>query len=224
MLRFCLTNEQVSILERIVEQIKEFLDKWLPFDLPYLDNISIGSGGLVSIRGIIVGITIGLIIASFGTIYNKRFLGSFVRHMLRNDCLDHASAKTLYELGYLKNAGVRGAIKSGGSLSRWVRCVEEDEFYAELDKKRAEFEEANKDDKKAKFVEPKFKRDLNTMHFYIPEERKYKADIKFDAKGASIFSFVAVVIVAIALCVAMCYLLPDIIKMVDNFVSITSGK
>ena len=67
MLRFCLTNEQVSILERIVEHIKEFLDKWFPFNLPYLDNISVGTGGLVSIRGIIIGIAIGLIVASFGT-------------------------------------------------------------------------------------------------------------------------------------------------------------
>ena len=35
-------------------------------------------------------------------------------------------------MGYLKNPVIRGVIKSGGSLSRWARCVEEDEFFAKL--------------------------------------------------------------------------------------------
>lgn len=221
MLYFCLAKEQ-SLIEELWEY---FVDKYFSIELPYLENFSIKTGGLVSITGIIFGIAIGIVIAAACTIYNKRYIGSFVRRVLSCQCFDAKSAKTLDELGYLKSPGVRGVIKSGGSLSRWVRCAEEDEFLSEIEKKRAEFEEEHKDDeKKPKFVEPEFKRDLNTMHFYIPEDKKYAADIRFDEKGANIGVFIAVVIFTILLCAFICYFLPDLLKMIDNFISITKGN
>lgn len=221
MLYFCLAKKQT-----LIEELWEYLvDKYFSIDMPYLENFSIKTGGLVSIQGIIVGIAIGIVIAAACTIYNKRYIGSFIRRVISCQCFDAASAKTLYELGYLKSAGVRGVIKTGGSLSRWVRCAEEDEFYTEIDKKRAEFEEEHKnDDKIPKFVEPEFKRDLNTMHFYIPEDKKYAAEIRFEEKGANIGVFVIVVIAAILLCALICYFLPDLLKMIDNFISITKGN
>ena len=221
MLYFCLAKKQ-TLLEELWEY---FVDKYFTIDMPYLENFSIKTGGLVSIRGLIVGIAIGIVIASACTIYNKRYIGSFVRRVISCQCFDAKSAKTLYDLGYLKNAGIRSVIKSGGSLSRWVRCAEEDEFLADIEKKRAEFDETHKDDQtKSKFIEPEFKRDLNTMHFYIPEEKKYTAEIRFDDKGANIGVFIVVVIAAILLCAFICYFLPDLLKMIDNFISITKGN
>ena len=88
---------------------------------------------------IIIGLTIGIIIASFSTIFNKRYVGDFIRKMIYEDCLDAKRAKTLYELGYKKSPAIRGMIKSGGTLSRWVRCVEEDEFLTKVNKMREEF-------------------------------------------------------------------------------------
>ena len=221
MLSFCLAKKQ-TLLEELWEY---FVDKYFTINMPYLENFSIKTSGLVSIRGIIVGIAVGIVIASACMRYNKRYIGSFVRRVISCQCFDAKSAKTLYDLGYLKNAGIRGVIKSGGSLSRWVRCAEEDEFLAEVEKKRAEFEEIHKDDKtKSKFVEPEFKRDLNTMHFYIPEEKKYAAEIRFEDKGANIGVFIIVVIAAILLCAFICYFLPDLLKMIDNFISITKGN
>ena len=221
MLCFCLAKKQ-TLIEELWEY---FVDKYFSIDLPYLENFSIESGGLVSIRGIIVGMAIGIVIAAACTIYNKRYIGSFVRRVISCQCFDAASAKTLDELGYLKSAGVRGVIKSGGSLSRWVRCAEEDEFFAEIEKKRAQFDEAHKDDeKKPEFVEPEFKRDLNTMHFYIPEEKKYAAEIRFEEKGANVGVFIVVVVAAILLCAFICYFLPDLLQMIDNFISITKGN
>ena len=220
-LYFCLAKEQ-TLFE---ELWKYFVDIYFSIDLPYLENFSIKSGGLVSIRGIIIGIAGGIVIAAACTVYNKRYIGSFVRRVISCRCFDAASAKTLDELGYLKSAGVRGVIKSGGSLSRWVKCAEEDEFFAEIEKKRAEFEEAHKDDaKKPKFVELEFKRDLNTMHFYIPEEKKYAAEIRFEDKGANFGVLIVVIIAALLLCAFICYFLPDILKMIDNFISITKGN
>ena len=213
--------KEPSLIEELWEY---FVDKYFSVDLPYLENFTIETGGLISLQGIIIGITVGLIIASAGTIYNKRYIGSFVRRVISCGCFDAKSAKTLYDLGYLKSPGIRGVIKSGGSLSRWVRCAEEDEFLVEVEKKRAEFEEAHKnDEKKPKFIEPEFKRDLNTMHFYIPEEKKYAAEIRFEDKGANVGAFILVVLLSLAICALVCYFLPDLIKMVDNFISVVKG-
>lgn len=217
MLNFALSKQQ-SLLSELWEY---FIDKYFSVEVPYLENFKLGSGSLVSLRWIIIGIVIGIVVASACSIYNKRYVGDFVRKVISEECFDASSAKTLYELGYLKHPAIRGMLKSGGTLSRWIRCVEEDDFIAATEAARQAFEEEHKNHSKPpKFKEPVFERDCNTMHFYIPEDKKYAADVKFDAKGADWRSFVAVTIISVVLCMFICYILPDMIKLVDNFISV----
>lgn len=210
--------------QSLIEELWEYLvETYFTLNLPYFENFSIKTTGLVTLPNILIGLTLGIIIASACTIYNKRYVGAFVRHMLYNDCLDHNSAKTLYELGYHKNPTIRSVVKSGKTLSKWVRCVEEDEFNADIERKREAFAEEHKNDpQKAKFIAPEFKRDPGTMHFYIPEEKKYAAEIKFDAKGANILTLIIVTVIALVLCAFLFYILPDVLKMIDNFISVVS--
>lgn len=221
MLYLALSNDK-SLLKELWEY---FVDRYFTLDMPYLQNFYISSTTLNTLRLLIIGITLGIIFVSFSTLYNKRYVGDFIRKLLYEECYDASSAKTLYDLGYLKNPGIRGMIKSGGSLSRWVRCVEEDEFLAEQEAQRAAFEEAHKDDpNKPKFKETEFKRDVNTMHFYLPEGKKYAAEIKFDATGANFGSVILVTILAVLLCAFIFYMLPDVIKLIDNFITVIKGN
>ncbi len=213
---------EMSLFEELWQY---FSDKYFSSDLPYLENISVRSSQVIFYKLIIVGLSIGLIIAALCNLFNKRYVGNFIRKMLKEECFDRERAKTLEELGYQKSLGISWVIKSGGSLTRWVRCAEEDDFFAELENKRQSFSEAHSSDKKsAKFKEPQFKRDLKTMHFYIPEEKKYAADIKFDAKGANVIGVIFVTVAAIAFCLIACYMLSDIIKLFDNFISVMSNN
>ena len=59
-----------------------FLDKYFSVEVPYLENFSVQSKALVSFRWIIIGITIGIIIAAICTVYNKRYIGDFVRKVI----------------------------------------------------------------------------------------------------------------------------------------------
>ena len=198
-----------------------FVDKYFSNDLPYLENFTIKGNQFLFYKLIIIGLCVGIIIASLCNLFNKRYVGDFVRKLLSEGCTDQGSAKTLDELGYNKKLGIYWVIRTGGSLTGWVRCVEEDEFVAELEKRREEFNETHASDKKKpKFKEPTFKRDLKTMHFYLPEEKKISAEIKFDPKGATWGGVLLVTVVSIALCLALCYLLADIIKLLDNFLSV----
>ena len=199
-------------------------DNFLSSELPYYENFDIQSNALFSLRGVIIGITIGIIIAAISTVYNKRYLGDFIRLLIYRDCLDPARAKTLSELECDRSAGVRNAIRSGGQLTRWVRCAEEDEFYEVQEQQRIAHEELHKDDKHPpKFRELTFNRDCRTMHFYIPEELKSSAEAKFDAKGANWLGVLIVSGIAIAVGLLSCYYLPEVLTYVDNFLSIING-
>jgi hypothetical protein len=206
----------------LIEELWEyFVDTYFSADVPYLENYSLGTGALVTLQGIIIGLTLGMAIATIGTVYSKRHLGDFIRKLMYEECFDKESAKTLSELGYLKDPGVRGAVKSRGSLWRWARCVEEDEFFKEIELKKAEFDNAHKGEKNPpKFKAPEFKRDVNTMHFYLPEEKKYAAETKFDAKGANLPTVLIVSLLSLILCAFACYILPDVLKLIDNFIGI----
>ena len=106
----------------------------------------------------------------------------------------------------------------------WIRCVEEDEFIAETDAKRAEFEEAHKDDKRPpRFKEVEFKRSCSTMHFYIPEDKVDDIERKFDPKGANLLSIILVCVISVLVCALLSFALPELIKMMDNFVTVVSG-
>lgn len=199
-------------------------DNFLSTELPYYENFDIQSNALFSLRGVIIGITIGIIIAAISTVYNKRYLGDFIRLLIYRDCLDPARAKTLSELECDRSAGVRNAIRSGGQLTRWVRCAEEDEFYEVQEQQRIAHEELHKDDKHPpKFRELTFKRDCRTMHFYIPEELKSSAEVKFDSKGANWLGVLIVSGIAIVVGLLSCYYLPEVLTYVDNFLSIING-
>ncbi len=197
------------------------IDKYFSPDIPPLENFSLGTGSLVSLQIIIIGLSVGIIIALFSTIFNKRYVGDFIRKLIYEDCFDANRAKTLYELGYHRSPSIRGMIKSGGTLSRWVRCVEEDEFLTVVNKKRAEFDELHKNEPRPpRFKEPEFKRDPGTMHFYLPEEKKYAAEVKFDKIGTNFGVAILMTVFAIVLCSFLCYILPDMLQFLDNFIGV----
>lgn len=176
------------------------------------------AGGSGMIPSIVIGIAVGFLIAACMAIFDRRVLGDFVRQVLSHECFSEESAKTLEELGYHKNSFVRGALKSGVSLRRVVKCVEEESFLLATAKEQAEFEaeHANCDGKKPRFREPKFKMDPSVMHYYIPEDLKYVADVKFEKKGTGVHTLVLTFVLVSALAIALLFLIPDLLQMFDN--------
>lgn len=198
--------------------------KYFTMDLTGYENLDFGGARLVSLPQIIVAFIIGILIASFAAIFNKRVLGDFVRVLLQHECHSVENAKTLEELGYLKNTTIRSALRRGVSLRRVVHCVEEEAFERELAEQREAYEKSRASNPSLPaFVEPVFKMDVSTAHFYIHQEDIYMADIKFEKKGTNWFTFGLVVVACIALLFLAFYLLPDIFQYLDNFIGIFKG-
>jgi len=212
-------SEEMSLLEELWAYIE---GKYLTVDLGRYEHINMGSGSLITARNIILGICMGIIIASIVAAYDKNTLGKFVRKIIKDQCFHQNQAKTLEEYGFHKNYFVKSSLRRGnGILNKVVKCVEREAHEEEVAKMREKHLETHENDKD--FVPPKFILDMNTAHFYIPDEEHYAADIRFDHKGSGWRAFLLVIIVTVIIAVLVCFLLPDMIQMVDNMIDIVKG-
>ena len=100
--------------------IGELIDELFSLNLGDYDNLGISASTLTGLRGIIVALFIGVIIGAISSMFNRRVLGDFVRALTSEGCRTPESAKTLAELGFLKNTAVRASLRAGGVLGRVV--------------------------------------------------------------------------------------------------------
>lgn len=205
----------ISQLALLGNSFSDFLNEWFSPEMGEYEYIGISG---TTLRNMIFGLLIGFFLACCITVFDRRVLGDFVRHVLQNECLSKDRAKTLAELGYLKNTFIRGSLKSGVTLRRVVKCVEEEEFLEAARKRRAELEAAfAAEGKKPPKQKPEaFKIDVSVMHFYIPEEMKYMAEVKFEKKGANWVTLLIALLLFIAIAALVIFLLPDLLQMLDN--------
>ena len=196
-------NVFIEAMKELFEYIKT---KYFTIDYGQYSNLGLDplnqSG--VSIEALIIFAMIGMVIACFMGSFNKGTLGGFIRTLLRNNCLLVDSAKTLGELGYLKNTAVRASLKNG-YLKKFVHCVEDEQGIL------------RSSENKTGTVE------FNDAHFYIPEEEKYKVEVRFEGKKTNPLTYVLMVVAAIAITVFLIAILPDILSVLDSFVGSVGG-
>ena len=211
-------SEEMSLWEELWAYLK---GKYFSVNLGEYEHISMGTGSLITLRNVILGICAGIIIASIIAAYDKNKLGKLVRKLIKEECLWPEKAKTLEELGFERNHGIRSNLKRGRVLSKVVKCVEKEAFDKEVEALREAYIAEHGNDKR--FEEPKFKIDIDTAHFYIPDDEHYAADLRFDHKGSGWRAFILVIIVTLIIAILVCFLLPDMIQLVDNMIDILKG-
>ena len=203
----------------LLEEIWEYLEgKYFSVDVGRYEHISVGSGSLVSLQKVVLGVCVGIIIAAGMACYDKNKLGGFVRAVVREQALWPDKAKTLSELGFSRNRAVRMSLRSSNKLGKIVRCVEKDTYDEQMTAARAVYVEQNGNEEG--FFYPQYRVDLENDHFYIPDEEHYRAETRYDNKGSGWRAFVLVCIVAVMAAALICFLLPDMIQLVDNMIGI----
>ena len=196
--------------------VSKYYDVYFNFAIEY-DNLGLTVSDFKMICAIICGFCIGMIIAVFSSLYTKRVLGDLVRATIAADALSPESAKTLYELGFADKLLLRRAVAKSVSLRRVLKCREEEDFIAELNAKREEYAQKREDNGRLpKFKESEYKIDPSADAFFIPEELKYTAEIKFDKKGASMRSAIATSVIVIIAFIAVMIALPELLEFLDG--------
>ncbi len=206
---------QPSLIEELWNY---FSDKYFSLDMTQYDNLNMGTGSIVTMSSIVLGLFIGIVIAAAMACYDKNILGDFVRKVVYEECLSPESAKTLYELGYARSMAVRSNLKRTTKLGRVVRSVERDAYERDTEAARAAYIEKHGSDKG--FSAPPFKLDVDTAHFYIPDEEHYRAEVRFEKGGSGWRAFLLVLLVSVIGIALVCFLLPDMLQLVDNFIGI----
>lgn len=145
---------------------------------------------------VIWAVYIGFMLACILYYYQKKVMGKFVRLVISKGASSPDSALTLSELGYDKDKLIRRELQKSSALRKMVW---------EIDDNYRTGEDG------ILFCAREKSLDLNIGRFYVPEERRIQAEIRYDDKGTDIFALIISAVVMFAAAVAACIWLPDII-------------
>lgn len=206
-------GSQTSFLEDIWNYL---YDVYLRADGNY-ENLGFEKMPLFSIRLTVLGLFIGTVLACIAMLYNKQLVGGIARKLIAYGALSPEGAKTAEELGIAKNPLARYALLSNSALRRFVRCVEEDNFYKEQDEAREAYEKKREQEPSLpEFKGRKYLVDLENAHFYLPEELRIRAEIKYEKKGSGLGSAIFSIIILCILFFALLIVLPMILGFIDS--------
>ena len=207
----------------LIEELWEyFVDTYVYNDTVY-ENLEFG--GLFSVQTLVIGIFVGLAVAALFAVLNKQINGAFVAKLIESGCTSAEGARTLPELDSADKLTVRYGLSRGVNLRGVVRCREEEEYLEASRQKEAEYAEMRLTNPKLpkKFTPKPFKVDPDNHHFYIPEDMRITAEIKFSQKGNSLpIAIISIVAILVAL-VALIVFLPNILNLVDEFIGFLKG-
>lgn len=200
-----------------LEDVWNYLyDVYLRSDGNY-QNLGLEKIPLFSIRLTVLGIFIGMIIACIAMAYHKKVLGDIVRTLIAKECLSPESAMNADELGYKKNFLVKNALERSTSLRSIVKCADEEEFLAAQAEEKTLYEQKREEDPSLpKFKERQFMISASEDRFYIPEDKKIRAEIKFEKKGSGWLATTLSVVLVALLFFAVLLVLPQILTYIDG--------
>ena len=189
------------------------------------ENLGTQGSPIVTVGVVVFGIYIGAVIACAVMFYNRQVIGSAVRRMLNEEIHSRENAKTLLELGYKKNFFIRSLFRDSIALRKVVKCVEEEDFYAEQSKAKAEYDKKRESGEKLpKFREEIYIADVDNDHFYIPEELEITALTKFRKKGSTWASMIIAIVLLTVAFFALLLFLPWFLGEVDTAFGTIAGK
>jgi len=144
---------------------------------------------------IAVSVFIGATVASICVYINKNIIGKAVRALIAANACDTESAKTLSELGLAKNLLIRRALAGKGALRKLVNEV--DDRIVMLPTGSSYFER----DKSV---------DFSTARFYIKEENRIRAELRYSAKGSDLIMLIISIVIYFAIAWMIVLLIPYI--------------
>ena len=181
-------------------------------ELGVYENLSVSDGLPTTARNIILGLTLGTVIAAALMFYTKTVHGKFIRSLLERGCNSPENAATLTELGMFRSDSVRRDLARGGALTRLALCVQRE---ALLEAQNGENEGENAE-KRDTYLD--FHPDFTVARYYIPEDLRYRAEFRYSKKGMSVGFFVLTVILCFVGAALLCSLLPALLGLADRLI------
>lgn len=175
-------------------------------DLGTYDNFSLGSLGAM-LPQIVLAIMLGIILASAAMLYERQYIGGFIRKLLSADAKSEEKALLLTDTGYGKSLIIKRMLRHRDTAVRkLVRFTgEEREEPTPLADGRQRLQ--MKDD--INFAEARF---------YIPEELAARAAVRYDPKGNNWRTFILTVLVSLIGAALLLRILPVFFNFIDSVI------
>lgn len=179
------------------------------------ENIAF-AGSPITLTIIVWGVYAGLVCGCIAASYSRDYLGRPVRALLRNDAVSADSAVTLSELGIKASVLMRHALRDSSVLSKYIAVANPEECRSE--KKRSGFVGAL-----VNFftggAKNKTVTDFGKARLYIPEDKKFAADVRYEKKGPSIPVIVLCIVLGAAVAVGLTFAVPKILELLDQLIT-----
>ena len=154
-------------------------------------NFTFDASARATLRNVILAFCIGILLACLYTLYQKLVPGGIVRAILKAQAHTPEAAKTLAELGLDKNPLYRFELQHNAMLGKMISRAQTP---SDNESETADQEE----------------------RFYVSEENKYRAEIRFDKKGNGVVGLAVTAALTVVLAILLIKLTPAVLGMVDN--------
>lgn len=172
-------------------------------DLGVYDHFSLGSLGAM-LPQIVLAIMVGIILASAAMLYERQYIGGFVRKLLSSDAKTEEKAISLADTGYGKSGVMKVMLRRrDAAVRKLVRFVGEE-----------------REDPRAGGRSAQMKDDIDfaSARFYIPEELAARAAVRYELKGNSWGAFALTVVASLVGAAVLLRILPVFFSFVDSVV------
>ena len=175
------------------------------------DLVSINSSSFLFLVGALyVGLLMGVLFALILRVHSHKIVKAISEH----GAADRDSALTLDELGLGRNRVSRFLLKTDSALRRTVLCANESEFSPRKISGLRRFWR----NKILKNPLPEAT-DFEIARFYIPEEKRVTAELRYSAEQHPVRSFVLAAVGLTVLAVFTVFVLPELLTMFDNLIT-----
>ena len=198
------------------------------FSIPVTEAIDHSTAKTMSI--VIIAICAGVILAALYNFYVRRVPGGVVRLLLSRGATSPENALSAEELGLLDKPFQLWELLRGASLRHIVSAVHPDKTEEAEQLELTEQAEQSKQEGEGCSDDEDTEQESNTpataqdepaidakTRFYIPEDKKIRAEMRFEQKGNGVKALVITCVFSVVLCIALFKLLPLVYTMISNF-------
>ncbi len=214
----------------IHDLLSYFSEHYFTLSFDHYDNFTVSDHAASTLQTTIFAFFLGFVIACGAVAHSRTKQGRFISKLIRNGCLSPEKAMTLSELGEFRNTQVRRELSRGVNLRKLVRCPEEEAYVSSQNESNNQVpdnlpEQNSSENRRRKPKEPpRYPMDFTKDRFYIPEELKHRAEVRYEIRGNTWLFFLGAVVLAVAVMLLFYRFLPDLFRFADNLISWASPK
>ena len=212
-----------DFVELLGELREYFYETYFSPDFSGYKYINLGNNN-TTLAQLLFGLAIGAIIACIINYVYKQKLGIFIRKLLKNEAFSPENAYTLEELGLKKKRLLRRSLSSIHSpIRKLVACTGAPDLLAEAradtDRYKIQPKEGGFFKRFMNYISPEKRErvDFKKAAWYIPEEKKYRAEVRFE-KGESGVKLAVYIILLVIFPFACIRALPSVLQLCDAMI------